>query len=243
MRVIHPNNHAAAIKFWKKYLHSKPNGARTLGKAQAKYLEDIFSPYYDLMVTYASDYEFPIPDGTKKIAVMWHQNFPWTEGFKVWQRVNNKLLKYEVDYFCNEQKIVDLIREVGGSAYFLPRFIDTKMYPKLNAKRDIDTLWFGNKWNEFANEFSLYCLTVDKPYWITHGQFGCGDEVIHDNINRVETLKTLARAKTVWAIGISQLEAAYYGAKVVSYRGEVLPFYDEESIREYARKMLEEINK
>ena len=237
MIVVSPNHHPQADKVWRELLGSKPNGARTLGTAQEKYLADVFEPYYDMLVTYASDYPFEIPEGVKRIAIMWHQNYPWTEGFKVWQRVNCRLKSYEVDYFVNEEKLLSLIEEVGGRAYFFPRFIDTKKYPKFNCTKNIPTLWFGNPWREFSKEFEGYKLMNEHPWWICHGELGYGDEKKRA-LNRRETLQFLARAKEVWAIGISQLEAQYYGAEIVSYRGDVLPFYDEKMIVEEAKKLL-----
>jgi hypothetical protein len=215
MEIVYPNHHPVADKVWREQLGSKPNGARTLGSAQAKYLAPIFEPYYDLMVCYASDYQFEIPEGTKRIAIMVHQNYPWAEAFKVWQRTNVRLLEYEVDYFANEQKIVDLINSGGGKCFYLPRFIDTKKYPKFNCTRIYDCLWFGNPWNEFKKEFDYYKDTTNG-WWICHNQFGKKDKVIKDKLERTETLRLLAQAKEVWAIGVSQLEAQYYGCKIVS---------------------------
>lgn len=240
MNIISPGTHPVADKFWKEILHEKPNGARTLGAAQAKHLADLFEPYYDLMVCYASEYDFDIPKGTKRIAIMTHQNFPWTAGFKSWQRVNNKLKGYEVDYFMNEPKLIGLVREVGGRAFYLPRFIDTNEYPKIVGETQIPTLWFGNAWGEFQGEFEMY-KQQKEPYWITQGRFGCGEEVIKDNLDRSTTLTILASAKKVWAIGICQLEARYYGAEVVSYRGELLPYYDEKTIRPYTKRLLKDV--
>lgn len=237
MIIIAPGSHPEADKFWKEKLSSKPNGARTLGTAIANNLANIFEPHYDMLITYASDYKFEIPDGVKKIAVIWHQNFPWVEGFKVWQRVNCKLTDYDVDYFVNESVLLSLIKDVYKQAYYLPRFIDTTEYPKFNVEKDIKTLWFGNAWGEFQGEFAMYKNLVEKPMWISHGKLGCGEEVIKE-VDREETLRTLARAQTVWAIGVSQLEAKYYGCDIASYRGEPLPFYDQSTIRDYLKDLV-----
>ena len=243
MIVIAPGKHPTADKFWKEELHSKPNGARTLGSAIEKNLLDLFEPYYDMLITYASDFEFEIPAGVKKIAVIWHQNFPWTEGFKAWQRVNIKLKKYDVDYFVNESVILSLIKDVHKNAYYLPRFIDTTQYPKTKVKKDIKTLWFGNAWGEFQYEFGMYKNLVDKPMWITHGRLGCGDEVIKEDLTREETLNLVARSRVVWAIGVSELEAMYYDCEVVSYRGEPIPFNDQNTIRNYLEDLLKSVYK
>lgn len=241
MIVIAPGKHPEADKFWKEKLGSKPNGARTLGTAIEKNLTDIFEQYYDMLVCYASDFNFEIPDGVKKIAIIWHQNFPWTEGFKAWQRVNLKLANYDVNYFVNESVLGSLISHAykQSRVYYLPRFIDTFEYPVFKVKKDINTLWFGNAWGEFKSEFEMYKNLVDKPMWITHGELGRGEETIK-KLTREETLKTVARAETVWAIGVSQLEAKYYGCNITSYRGEPLPFYDQNTIRDYLRSLLED---
>ena len=238
MIVISPDHHPVADKVWRELLGSKPNGARTLGAAQAKYLAPLFEPYYDMMVTYASDYEFEIPEGVKRIAVMVHQNWPLVEAARVWQRTNVKLKKYEVDYFCNEEGILKLIREAGGRAFYLPRFIDTSRYYKFNYEKTMPCLWFGNRWGAFVNEFEYY--KQGGGYWISQGQFGKGDHVI-ETPNRFRTLQLLAHAREVWAIGICALEAMYYGAEVVSYRGEVPPFYDQKKIIPYTKRLLKEI--
>lgn len=237
MIIIAPGSHPEADRFWKEKLGSKPNGARTLGGAIADNLSDIFEPHYDMLVTYASDYKFEIPDGVKKIAVIWHQNFPWVEGFKVWQRVNLKLQGYDVDYFVNESALLSLIKDVHKQAYYLPRFIDTTEYPKFNVEKEIKTLWFGNAWGEFRNEFDAYKSLAENPLWITHGKLGVGEKTIR-GLSREETLEVLAKSQTVWAIGVSQLEAQYYGCNVASYRGEPLPFYDQNTIRDYLKDLL-----
>ena len=241
MIVVSPNHHPEADKFWREKLGRKPNGARTLGSAQAKYLTDAMSPYYDMLITYASDYPFDIPKGAKRIAVMWHSNFPWMDGFKCWQRVNVRLIDYEVDYFVNEKPLLNLIKEVYPRAFYLPRFIDATKYPHTLCIKTIDTLWFGNKWNEFVFDFDTYIHSVKEPYWICHGEMGLGEKKIKP-LNRMETLLTLAKAKKVWAIGVSQLEAQFYGCDIVSYRGGVLPFYDEVGIQKYVKRLMEEIN-
>lgn len=240
MKIISPNHHPEADKIWRGVLGAKPNGARTLGKAIADNLADVFSEYYDMLVAYASDYPFEIPAGTKNIAVIWHQNYPWVEGFKVWQRVNIRLLDYNVDYFVNEWKLLNLIKDVYKNVYYLPRFIDTREYPNFNLKKNIQTLWFGNAWGEFRGEFSSYKKTNPEPYWVSHGTFGIGEEKLKD-IDRKEALKILSRAKKVWAIGVSQLEAQYYGADIISYRDGILDFYDQESIRGYVEELLKKI--
>lgn len=239
MIILSPGNHPTADKFWKDMLGSKPNGARTLGSAQAEHLAPIFAKYYDMMVCYASDFPFEIPAGVKRIAVMVHQNFPWVESFKVWQRTNIKFKGYEVDYFANEPKIIALIREGGGKCYYLPRFIDTALYPTFKVRKSIPELWFGNPWNEFKGEFEMYKATTCGK-WICHGELGEGDKVIK-KLDRYDTLLNVARAKKVWAIGVSQLEAQHYGCEVVSYRGPVLPFYDQKKIKPYTLNLLNEI--
>ena len=239
MEIIAPNSHPTADKVWREQLGSKPNGARTLGSAQAKYLAPLFEPYYDEMVCYASDYQFEIPEGAKRIAVMVHQNYPWVEAFKIWQRTNVKLKRYEVDYFANEPKIVELIRQGGGKCFYLPRFIDTTEYPIFSDIKKYKHLWFGNPWNEFKKEFEYYKDTT-HGWWICHGRFGRNDKVIKE-LNRFETLRILSQAKEVWAIGVSQLEAQYYGCKIVSYRDGVLPFYNEDTIQDYTKDLLEKI--
>lgn len=241
MRLITPQNHRKANKVWRELLHSKPNGARTLGTAGAKYLSSVFEPYYDMFVTYAPDIEFPIPNDVKKIAVMWHQNFPWVAGITKWRMVNNFLGEYEVDYFCNENHIVELIQESGGNAYYLPRFIDTTTLPKPSEDKYIPNLWFGNRWAEFATEFERYKREVEKPYWISGGKFGKGEEVLYD-INRRDSLEILNHTSKVWAIGISQLEARYFGADIVSYRDEPHKYYDQNTIVEYAERLLDYIH-
>lgn len=240
MNIIKPGNHPAADKFWETVLNKKPNGARTLGDAQAKWLAKCFEPYYDLLVTYASEYDFDIPEGTKRIAIMTHQNFPWVAGLRSWQKVNNKLQGYEVDYFINEQNLINLVKEAGGRAFYLPRFIDATKYPRFLHEKDIETLWFGNAWGEFQGEFAMYKNTVKNPVWITHGNFGAGDKTIR-SLSRMETLAILARAKEVWAIGISQLEAQLYNCDIVSYRGPVLPYYDQKTIVPYTKELLNKI--
>lgn len=238
MIVIAPGSHPEADTFWKEKLGSRPNGARTLGSAIAKNLADVFEPYYDMLVCYASDIKFDIPKGVKRIAVIWHQNYPWTEGFKVWQRVNVKLKNYDVDYFVNEQTLMNLIDDVYKQVYFMPRFIDTTEYPKFNCKKTIPTLWFGNAWGEFQNEFKNYKEMVAVPLWISHNKMAVGDKEPRE-LNRKTTLQTLAKTKVVWAIGISQLEAQFYGCEVISYRGPVIPFYDQDNIREYMGSFLQ----
>ena len=239
MYIISPGHHKTADKYWKEKLGSKPNGARTLGSAQAKYLAPVFERYYDMLITYCSAFEFEIPKGVKKIAVCWHQNFPWVDAFKQWQRVNIKFQGYEVDWFCNERKIVELINEGGGRAFYLPRFIDTHAMPKGKPKK-IDHLWFGNQWGGFQGEFAEYKRTNKEPYWITHGSFGLGDKKIRD-VSHEEALEIVSQAKEVWAIGISQLEAQYYGANIVSYRGDVLKYLDEKIAPEYLNRLLNKI--
>lgn len=240
MAIISPKNHTEANKVWKEMLGSRPNGARTLGEAQAKYLSKEFAKYYDLLVTYCVNYPFEIPEGTKRIAVMWHQNYPWTEGFKQWQRVNIKLKDYQVDYFVNEHKMVNLIKDVNGNAFFLPRFIDTETLPK-PLEKTIDVLWYGNRWNEFQAEFNMFMSRASTPFWVSQGKFGKGDKVIKDNLTHEESLDILRRARIVWAIGISQLEAQALGAEVVSYRGPALPLYTEKTAPVYLRRLLDKI--
>ena len=240
MIIIHPDNHEKAINFWKNTLGGKPNGARTLGAAQAKYLAPIFEPYYDMMITYASDIPVEIPHGVKKIAIMWHQNFPWSSGITVWRRTRWHYIRYDVDYFCNEPHIIELIREAGGSAFLLPRFIDTTTLPAPPATKIFPTLWFGNRWAEFGGEFEKYKMKNKHPYWLSHGVLGLGEKKLYE-IDREDALQIVNEAKKVWAIGVSQLEAQYFGAEIVSYRGEILPFYDQETIQDYAGNLLQEI--
>lgn len=237
MYILDPSNHENANRIWREMLSSKPNGARTLGTAVSKYLAPAFEPYYDMLITYASDIPFDIPKDVRKIAVIWHQNFPWAAGISAWRKVNSILYWYDVDYFCNEKKIVQLIRESGGKAHFMPRFIDTTTLPKPKKEKTIDTLWFGNRWNEFRREFVQYQREVKTPYWLSHNIFGNGEEELYE-VDRTDALKILNDAKTVWAIGISQLEAQYLGAEVHSYRGDVLPFYDQNTIKDYVARLL-----
>ena len=240
MYTISPGHHETADKFWKEKLGSRPNGARTLGSAQAKYLAPIFERHYDMLITYCSAFEFEIPKGVKKIAICWHQNYPWVEAFKQWQRVNIKLKDYEVDWFCNEETIVKLIREGGGRAFYLPRFIDTHEMPRPKIAKEYNTLWFGNQWGGFQNEFAMYKRNAREPYWVTHGVFGYGDKEIR-KVNHEQSLEIVNKARTVWAIGVSQLEAQYLGARVVSYRGGILPYYDETTIPLYLERLLNKI--
>ena len=241
MYILSTENHTQADKVWRELLGCRPNGARTLSQASVKYFAPLMEKHYDMFVTYCVNIPFEIPEGVKTIAVMWHQNFPWTEGFKQWQRANLMLRGYEVDYFCNEHKIVDLINEGGGRAYYLPRFIDTTLLPEPARKKDIPTLWFGNTWGEFRSEFANYKASTDTPYWITQGRYGFGDKTIDDNISHDDALKIVARAKVVWAIGLSQMEARALGADIVSYRGAPHPFYTEKTAPVYLRRLLDEI--
>lgn len=240
MIILDPSNHETANKVWREKLNCKPNGARTLGAAASKYLSPIFEQDYDMFVTYAVDIPFDIPDGVKKIAVMWHQNYPWQSGIAVWRKANYTLRDYDVDYFCNEKQIVQLIREGGGSAYFLPRFIDTTVMPTPNKKKTIPNLWFGNRWNEFGGEFARYTMEVKPAYWLSHNIFGKDDKQIVE-LDGDDALTIVNEARDVWAIGISQLEAQYLGARVHSYRGEVLPFYDQNTIPLYLEKLLQTV--
>lgn len=241
MIILDPSNHTEANKVWREVLGSRPNGARTLGEAASKYLSPIFERHYDMFVTYAADIKFEIPEGVERIAVMWHQNFPWASGIAVWRKVNSVLWKYDVDYFCNEKHIVKLIRENGGQAYYLPRFIDTATMVEPKKEKTIDTLWFGNRWDEFRKEFTQYYLTTKRPYWLSHNIFGLGDERLYDLGDRKDALRIVAEAKKVWAIGVSQLEAQYLGAEVISYRGDIAPFYDQNTITLYLEKLLQTV--
>lgn len=240
MYIISPGHHPVADEVWRTKLNSKPNGARTLGSAQAKYLAGEFEKHYDMLVTYCSSFDFDIPEDVKKIAVCWHQNFPWVDAFKQWQRTNLKFKDYEVDWFCNEEKIVELINEGGGRAFYLPRFIDTKEMPKPKIAKEYDTLWFGNQWGGFQNEFAMYKRNAHKPYWVAHGTFGYGDKKIRE-VNHEQSLDIVNKARAVWAIGVSQLEAQYLGARIVSYRGKILPYYDETTIPLFTRRLLDKI--
>lgn len=239
MIVISPNHHPEADKFWREKSGGRINGARILGAAQAKYLAPLFDRY-DMMVTYASDFPFEIPNNVKRIAVMHHANWPKEESFKLWQRVNVKLWGREVDYFCNEQFIIDLIKEGGGRAYYLPRFIDTSKYPHTLCIKTIDTLWLGNRWACFEGEYQCYCQSVKKPLCIDGGWLWNGQTKIRP-VKREQVPIMLAKAKKVWAIGVSQLEAQFYGCDIVSYRGGILPFYDEVSIQKYVKDLLDKI--
>lgn len=240
MIVISPGHHPVADKFWKEKLGGRLNGARVLGEAQAKYLTPLFEQKYDMLITYASDMDFEIPDSVKRIAVMWHFNFPKVEAFRLWQKVNLKLKGYYVDYFSNDQDVIALVREVGGRIFYLPRFIDTNEYPKFDVKKTIPTLWMGNKWNEFKFEFDNY-IKNESPAWISQGQLGLGKTIFNPHLSREATLRLLAKTKEVWAIGICQLEAQYYGCEVVPYRGERLPFYDQNTIKSYLEALLQSI--
>lgn len=239
MKIVSPGNHPTADEFWEKSLGGKPNGARTLGSAMAKYFPPLLGPYFDLMVCYSASFDFEIPEGTRRIAVFGHQNHPHTDGFKVWQKVNLKLKDYETVYFYNDPTMVTLIKQFAP-CYLLPRFIDTELYPNLSRKKTIDTLWLGNVWGAMEGEFDMYKRSNPKPYWISKGVFGLGDKKIKE-LNRTETLKKLALAKKVWAIGVSQLEAKYYGCEVVSYKNEVIPYYDQHTIIPYLEKLLKKI--
>lgn len=240
MYIISPGHHKTADKYWKEKLGGKPNGARTLGSAQAKYLAPVFERYYDMLITYCSSFEFEIPRGVKRIAICWHQNFPWVDAFKQWQRTNLKFKDYEVDWFCNEKTIVQLIREGGGRAFYLPRFVDTDELPDPTDEKKFDTLWFGNQWGGFQGEFQTYKDNAHKPYWITHGTFGYGNKKIKD-VTHEEALRLVSKARAVWAIGMSQLEAQYLGAKIVSFRGDILDFYDEKTIPLFLGRLLDKI--
>lgn len=243
MYILGTKNHKKANAVWKELLNGKPNGARTLGAAIEK-LSDYFEPYYDMLITYASDIEFEMPKDVKKIAVIWHQNYPWASGITSWRKVNKKLKGYDVHYFCNEEHIIELIKESKGKAFYLPRFIDTKSIPIPKGGYEIKyipTLWFGNRWNEFGCEFENYKKN-EKPYWISQGMFGKGDKEITE-LTREEALEVVASTRKVWAIGISQLEAKYLGAEIVSYRGEEHPYYDQNTIKKYLKELLSSINK
>lgn len=245
MIIVAPGSHPQADKVWKEMLKGKPNGARTLGAAQEKYLAPLFEQAgYDMLITYAADFDIEIPDGVKKVAVMWHQNWPIVDSIRAWQRANYKLwiLKgLEVDYFCNEDFVITNIQDVGGRASYLPRFIDTTKYPKPNKEKTIDTLWFSNRWGVWAAAFDEYLNSVDDPVWISHGTIGRGKRELKQ-LTRKETLDIVNRAKTVWSLGISQLEAQYFGAEIVSFRGEPLEFYDQRTIVPYTKELLEKIN-
>lgn len=238
MYILDPSNHTEANKVWRGLLGGRPNGARTLGEAASKYLSPVLEPHYDMFITYAADLPFEVPKGVRKIAVMWHQNFPWASGIAVWRKVNSVLWEYDVDYFCNEKQLVTLIKENGGRAYYLPRFIDTTTLPTPQKKKHIDTLWFGNKWDEFRKEFTKYQWSVATPYWLSHNIFGKGDDRLYD-LDREDALSIVNDAKVVWAIGISQLEAQYLGANVLSYRGDVLPLYDQTTAPLYLAKLVQ----
>lgn len=241
MYILSPKNHETANKFWKEKLGGRPNGARTLGTATEKYLAKEFEKHYDMLITYAIDFPFTIPEGVKTIAVMWHANFPWTEGFKLWQKSTIKLAGYEVDYFVNEHRMVDLINEVGGRAFFLPRFIDTTTLPAIPKEKKIKTLWYGNRWNEFEGEFGKYLVDNEEPYWVSQGKFGLGNDVIYEKLDHKQSLDILKYAEKVWAIGLSQLEAKALGAEVVSYRGPTIPLYTQKTAPVYLRRLLDEI--
>ena len=239
MKVISPGHHPTADKFWRKQLKCNPNGARTLGSAMAKYFPPLLENYFDMMVCYSASFSFDIPEGTRRIAVFGHQNFPPTEGFRVWQKVNAKLKGYEVIYFYNDPTMVKMINEFGR-AYLLPRFLDTDDYPTIKAGKIFDTLWLGNVWDSVQGMFDAYKETATYPYWVSKGVFGFRDMEIKQ-VNREETLRLLAQTKTAWAIGISQLEARLYGCDVVPYKDGVLPFYDQHTILPYLQRLLDEI--
>lgn len=240
MIIVAPGSHPQADTVWKELLKGKPNGARTLGSWQRFHLAKLFAPYYDMFVTYAADIPFEIPEGVKKIAVCWHQNYPYAAGISKWRKTNRMLAGYEVHYFVNEPHLIELIHEQGGRAFLLPRFVDTKSLPKPRKEKTIPTLWYGNRWAEFGREFCEYCK-LPHPYWVSGGFFGKGEEALYE-IDRRDALKILGMAKDVWAIGVSQLEAKYLGATVHSYRDKELPFYDQRTIVPYTQKLLEKIN-
>ena len=112
--------------------------------------------------------------------------------------------------------------------------------PKIHKEKTIPTLWYGNRWAEFAREFCEYCK-APHPYWVSGGVFGKGEKALYE-IDRKDALRILNDAKYVWAIGVSQLEAKYLGAKVIPYRDDKLPYYDEKTIVPYVRELLNEIN-
>lgn len=241
MYIVKPGKHPVADKIWKEQLGGSMNGARTLGTAQAKHLSKLFEQVgYDMLVTYASDMDFEIPGNVKRIAVMWHANYPWLAGVSLWRKVDAKLGKYQVDYFSNEPHLVELIKEQGGRAYYLPRFIDTKTLPIPKKDKSIPSLWLGNRWASFENQFQRYISSNKTPCWISQGKFGVGKEEKY-TINREDTLEILNDSKVVWAIGISQLEAMYLGCKVIPYRDGLLPFYDQNTIKVYLRALLQSI--
>ena len=237
MKVVSPGHHPAADKFWKEELNCKLNGARTLGSAMAKYFPPLLEPYFDLMVCYSASFPFEIPAGARRVAVFCHQNYPYPESFNLWQKIHLKLRDYETIYFYNDPTMVKLVGDFAP-CYYLPRFIDTTAYPKLHCNKVIDTLWLGNAWASVSGAFETYKKENTKPYWISKGTFGCGDKKIRE-LTRLETLQKLCSAKRVWAIGISQLEAQYYGCEVVPYKDGVLPFYDQNSIRGCLKDLLE----
>lgn len=240
MVIVAPGSHPRADKVWKETLNSKPNGARVLGNWQKIYLSKLFEPYYDMLVTYAADIPFDIPDGVNRIAVLWHQNFPWAAGISKWRKVNQMLTGYDVDYFANEPHLIELIKEQGGRAFLLPRFVDTKALPKPREEKTIPTLWYGNRWAEFAREFCEYCK-LPHPYWISGGFFGKGEKALYE-VDRKDALRILNMTKDVWAIGVSHLEARYLGARVHSYRDKESPFYDQNTIVPYTEELLKKIN-
>ena len=240
MIIVAPGSHPEADKVWEQTLNKKPNGARVLGNWQKIHLSKLFEPYYDMLVTYAAEIPFDIPKGVKRIAICWHSNFPWAAGITKWRRVNKTLAGYEVDYFVNEQHLIELIEEQGGRAFYLPRFVDTKALPKPKEEKTIPTLWYGNRWAEFGAQFAKYSRRK-HAYWISGGFFGKGDKALYE-VDRKDALRILNEAKYVWAIGVSQLEAKYLGAEIISYRDAPLPYYDQKTIVPYTKELLNEIN-
>ena len=244
MKIIGVGSHPVADDFWKNVLGGKPNGARVLGANQEKFLAPIIEKYYDAAIFYAADLVSDemlkdIPKGSR-IFVAHHQNYPWAAGISKWRRVNKQLAEYEVDYFANEPHIIELIDEQGGRAFLLPRFIDVKALPKPKEEKTIPTLWYGNRWAEFGAQFAKYSQ-IKHPYWISGGFFGKGEKALYE-ISRKDALRILNDAKYVWAIGVSQLEAKYLGAKVIPYRDDLLPYYDQKTIVPYVKELLNEIN-
>lgn len=244
MKIIGVGSHPVADEVWATTLQKKPNGARTLGRWQELYLTPIIEKYYDAAIFYAADLVSAemlkdIPEGSR-LFVAHHSNFPWASGISKWRKTNRMLAGYEVDYFVNEPHLIELIEEQGGRAFLLPRFISTGAMPKIHKEKTIPTLWYGNRWAEFAREFYEYCK-LSHPYWISGGFFGKGGEALYE-IDRRDALRILGMARDVWAIGVSQLEAKYLGARIHSYRDKELPFYDQRTIVPYTKKLLDEIN-
>lgn len=245
MFVIDPTNHTKANKKWETVCAGVPNGARTLGLSVSKYLAPTFFPYYDLLITYCANVPFDMPEDVKKIAVIHHQNYPRIAAVKGWRELNRMYSGYTLDFFCNVEEVVDLFREQQafhhskGKTFFLPRFIDTTTMPEPKEKKEIPTLWFGNRYGAFEKQFSQYLKKNEHPYWLSKNVFGVGERELFKIEDREDVLEIVNSAREVWAIGICQLEAKYLGATTHSFiRNGDLPLYTEKTIVPYLEELL-----